>query len=544
MIGKIIPRKHGVGSFRDSINYNLGLSKNETEKVEYVNTRNIFEPSMAIMEMDALAMENKLSKNPVFNCILSWRENEVPTHEQADEAVSIVLEEMGLERCQVHYALHRNTQNLHLHICVNRIDPETHRAIDPAHGWTKKAIEKAARKIEFAQGWEIEQSGRYVVTAEGQILEKITEGIEKPKLSQTAKDIEAHTGSKSAERIAQEIAAPIIRGAKSWGEIHQKLAEQGIVFERKGSGAVLCMGEVVVKASRAGRDISLSQLEKRLGAFRESAVQGAARPLYTEQAIESVESAPKVKSAWAQYQEGKSGYFQAKNAAFSEMRERHKKDRESLVRQQKQERGALFSKSWEGKGAELNRHRSAIAARQQGSKLTLRERHAKEREELKRQFPMRFPSFKSWLLRDKDPSLFVSFRYPGQPALFAPVDGKTETEVRSEKKCDIRNYSPVFSGTGRGVMYCKEGSSTADFIDYGKRIVFPAHHTEESTLAALQLASQKWGAVQLGGTDEYKKLCVRIAAKHNIRIANPELREEIEQTRKVTHHVKARDRGR
>ena len=44
VIGKIIPRKYGTGSFRDSVNYNLGLSRKDTDKVEYVNTFNIFAP--------------------------------------------------------------------------------------------------------------------------------------------------------------------------------------------------------------------------------------------------------------------------------------------------------------------------------------------------------------------------------------------------------------------------------------------------------------------------------------------------------------------
>ena len=260
MIGKIIPRKQGVGSFRDSVNYNLGLSRNDTDKVEYVNTLNIFEPSMAIKEMEAIASENTLSKNPVFNCILSWRENEIPSHQQADEAVRIVLKEMGLEDCQVHYALHRNTQNLHLHICVNRIHPETHRAIDPAHGWTKKAMERASRKIELAQGWAIEQSGRYTITPGGEIIEKSPEDQKGLRLSQTGKDIEAHTGAKCAERIAQEIASPIIKKAKSWEELHTELAENGIAYEKKGSGAILRIGDVVIKASSASRDASIAKL--------------------------------------------------------------------------------------------------------------------------------------------------------------------------------------------------------------------------------------------------------------------------------------------
>jgi hypothetical protein len=294
MIAKIIPRKHGSGSFKDSVNYNLGLSKNDTDKVEYVNTLNIFEPSVAIREMESLAFENTRSKDPVFNCILSWRENEIPSREQADEAVNIVLKELGLEGCQAHYALHRNTQNLHLHLCVNRIDPETYKARDPAHGWTKKALEKAARKIAMAQSWEIERSGRYVVTADREILEKPGGRGEGIKLSQTARDIEAHTAAKSAERVAQETAAPIIRSAKSWEELHQRLAEVGIAFERKGSGAILRVGEVILKASQTGRDISLSKLEKKLGVFMERDISVAVRQ---PEPVEHVKKSPRVKKA-------------------------------------------------------------------------------------------------------------------------------------------------------------------------------------------------------------------------------------------------------
>jgi hypothetical protein len=99
VIAKIIPRKHGTGSFKDSVNYNLGLSRNDTDKVEYVNTFNIFAPEVAAAEMEALATENTRSSDPVFNCILSWREYEIPTREQTDEVVDIVLKELGLEGC-------------------------------------------------------------------------------------------------------------------------------------------------------------------------------------------------------------------------------------------------------------------------------------------------------------------------------------------------------------------------------------------------------------------------------------------------------------
>jgi hypothetical protein len=538
MIAKIIPRKHGSGSFKASVNYNLGLSRNDRDKVEYVNTLDIFEPSMAIQEMESLALENTRSADPVFNCILSWRENEMPSHEQVDEAVQIVLRELGLEGCQVHYALHRNTENLHMHICVNRIDPETYRARDPAHGWTKKALEKAARKIELAQGWEIERSGRYVVTPDGQIQEKpnTRDGV---KLSQTARDIEAHTAEKSAERIAHETAAPIIRDAKSWEELHKRLAEQGIAFERKGSGAILRVGDTIVKASQTGRDISLSKLEKRLGAFRERDCDILPR---SPEPVERVKVTPKVQGAWSDYQREKANYHKVKKEAFSELNARHREEREVMYKNQRAGRSALFAVSWKGRGGELNRRRSVMAAEQQSETLSLRDRRKEERECLKKRFPRQFPSFKAWLSMDDDPELSVIFRYPGQPVIFAASGEDTSVTGKTLRPIDLRDYSPVSDKRRGGVMYVRNGSSVADFIDYGKKIVFPAKHNEESVLAALQLASRKWGAVQINGSDEYKRLCVDIAAKQGIRIVNPELREVTDMAREAARQADSRER--
>jgi hypothetical protein len=128
---------------------------------------------------------------------------------------------------------------------------------------------------------------------------------------------------------------------------------------------------------------------------------------------------------------------------------------------------------------------------------------------------------------DADPELSVIFRYPGQPVIFAAYGEEAFETGKALRPLDLRDYSPVSDKRRGGVMYVRAGASVADFIDYGKRIVFPAGHNERSVLAALQLASRKWGAVQINGSDEYKRLCVELAAKHGIRVANPELRAEV-----------------
>ncbi|GHV30573.1 hypothetical protein FACS1894167_11630 [Synergistales bacterium] len=92
-------------------------------------------------------------------------------------------------------------------------------------------------------------------------------------------------------------------------------------------------------------------------------------------------------------------------------------------------------------------------------------------------------------------------------------------------------------------MYCRKGTSVADFIDYGKKIVVSEKTNDDSILAALQLASQKWGAVQINGSEEYKSLCVRLAVQHGVKVANAELKPEIEALRKSAPEEQEKDTG-
>ena len=93
---------------------------NDREKTVYAAARNFFSrtPAGWKAEMTSLASESIQSKMPVTHWSLSWQENEQPSHEQIEDAVSVFLERMGLEGHQVIYALHGNTANLHLHIAV------------------------------------------------------------------------------------------------------------------------------------------------------------------------------------------------------------------------------------------------------------------------------------------------------------------------------------------------------------------------------------------------------------------------------------------
>ena len=527
MIGKIPkPRKDGRSSFKDLINYCLGVTGHSQGAVLYAGKQNINDFKTAAVEMESLAIESVRCKTPAFHFILSWRDYETPTNEQVDEAVNIALTELNLQDCQAVWGLQSDTDNLHVHVAVNRISPDTFKAIKPAGGFSKKALERAARKIEIAQGWEIERTGHYEVNSSGDILYK--NKFSKSEISQTAKDIEAYTGEESLERQAKRELAEILETARSWDELHQNLASKGFGVERKGNGAVLKQGDKAVKLSHVSRNSSFSKLEQRLGEYQER--QSGVIIQMPPQIFHEENRAEQKNFSWEKYLSEKNNYLEKKSSALKKLRERQKLERENLYQRHKESRSKLYSQSWRGRGKELNQRRSFMAFFQEKERLDLQEKQDEERQELKSQFLKIFPKFRYWLEIQNNEDLSRLYRYPGQFILSPEQSG---IKINQTRKIDLRDYQ-ARRGAGSKVLYCRDGSFTADFSDMGKRIVLNKKKlTEESVAAALQLANQKWGATLITGNDEYKELCVKAALKYSLKLANPDLAAEVERRRQA-----------
>lgn len=529
MIAKIpTKRRDKKSSFRDLTNYCLGITGHGEGSVLHIGLQNLYSPTSAAIEMEALATENTRCKDPAFHFILSWRTLENPTAHQVDEAVKIALKELDLENCQALWALQADTENLHVHVAVNRIDPETGRAIQPAGNWTKKALERAARKIEYAQGWGIEASGRYYVTPDGNIVEK---GAKHPEaeVSQKARDLEVHTGTESLERIVKKQIAPILETSETWEKLHRRLAEHGFVMEKKGSGAILRAGDTVMKVSSVSRACSLSKLEKRLGEFQDRGEATSIQPQPSQAPTRRIGA--DLEDSWKRYNAERNAYLNAKAEALREKKEAHKKEFATLYQLQRDERQELYAKNlWKTRGREMNQLRSLMAYAQQKDRLTLREKHWEEIDDLKARYLKRFPSYKKWLAAQENEKLYELYRYPGK-VLLAPKQSSVFDRSKP-RSMDLKNYRPRKGGSC--VAYCREGTCTADFSDMGKRILLNEDTLDKtSVVAALQLANQKWGATKITGSDDYKELCVAAAVEYNLKISNPDLAEEVERRRKM-----------
>lgn len=482
-------------------------------------------------EMLALSQEAVRSADTINHYVLSWQEGEQPSPHQVEEAIDIFLKELGLEGHQAMYGLHVDTDNVHLHIAVNRVDPETLKVIKPNRGFDIEAAHRAVARIEEKQGWQREQHGRYRVKENGEVERDARGRCDSRQPEQAKRDMEQRTGEKSAERIAIEIGAPIIKAAGNWQDLHKALAKEGMRYERTGSGAVLFVNDVGVKASRADRDASLGKLEKRLGAFELSLTRKV-----VERAPEAVQH---VVPGWEEYIGGRHAHTLEKEAALKALKKRQEAERKALRARHQRERLEVLQGRWQGRGELRRALESILAARRAVEQAKLRDRQREERALLRERYRP-YPDLEQWLRQREHPELAEQWRYRATEVQHIRGDGAEPARPR-----DIRDYVPEI--LGEEVRYARRDMARAGvepaFVDKGGEIDIHAWRERASVLAALQLAEQKWETFEVTGRAQFKTLCVELAVEHGFKLDNPELQEQMAQERQRQLEARAMSRG-
>lgn len=135
------------------------------ERVAFTATRNCVhdDPEQAIDEMWATAAaQDELKReaglklggrkctNPVKTISLSWHPSETPTQEQMIETADSYLKKMGWSEHQALFVGHNDTEHPHIHIILNRVNPETGRVLDDRNDF--KRSQEWALEYEKEQG--------------------------------------------------------------------------------------------------------------------------------------------------------------------------------------------------------------------------------------------------------------------------------------------------------------------------------------------------------------------------------------------------------
>lgn len=480
--------------------------------------------------MIALATDSVRSVDTVNHYVLSWKRGESPTTEQVNEAVTLLQKEMGLKQHQIVYGLHADTDNRHLHVVVNRVDPETLRCTEINRGFDIEAGHRAIALIEHRQGWSREENGLYQVGPDGKLIRcnRHREGAAPVKTD--SKKVESRTGKRSIRDVAIEEAVPVIKEATCWADVHEGLAQKGIRYRRHGNGGVIMIGDSAVKASQADRQISFIKLQLRLGPYEEP---DQAAEISADGTLTIPLQVRPNDVDLSDYHQERKDYEAARTKALSDLIRQHANQRTSLKEMQRRERETVLKGKWRRRGVALNALRHALAEEHRTALHLLQDQQKEERLANRERLPP-FPTIEEWLKANRDPFLAALWAHPNY---FMRLEGHG-TRSDSER----RVYSiPGFRSVVRGayVHYCKlTDPEHIAFSDRGDRIDVCDTTDRAIILASLQLAASRWDEVKITGSDDFKARVVDLAVEHGFRLKNEDLRQTVEKRRKEAEELK------
>ena len=220
---------------------------------------------------EVACLNDRIGKTPFLRYVFS-----LPLEDQdrADrrlfrDVVSETLTALDLENHLAAGVVHQDTNNRHMHVIVNRVDPITGRATEPFFDVRK--IEKVCRIIEQRHGLKME-TGR-------NINPKTLEPWNVAELEKAGTDLRPKTrgqkrivqGRKAARELSEKLKAQKpFSSATSWDDLSIRLKGHGLSIEAKGNGLVVIdqEGREYKSSDLAGKGGGRAALEKRFGSYR------------------------------------------------------------------------------------------------------------------------------------------------------------------------------------------------------------------------------------------------------------------------------------
>ncbi|ECZ8785785.1 relaxase/mobilization nuclease domain-containing protein, partial [Salmonella enterica subsp. enterica serovar Typhimurium] len=177
----------------------------------------------AAEEMEYTARQARYSKDdtdPVFHYILSWQAHESPRPEQIYDSVRHTLKALGLSEHQYVSAVHTDTDNLHVHVAVNRVHPDT--GYLNCLSWSQEKLSRACRELELKHGF-APDNGCWIHAPGSRIVRKTAAERDRQN---------AWTRGKK-QTFREYVSQTAVAGLRSepvhdWLSLHRRLAEDGL----------------------------------------------------------------------------------------------------------------------------------------------------------------------------------------------------------------------------------------------------------------------------------------------------------------------------
>ena len=252
MIAKIIPIKSVRKSNYSALIQYLTNPQDKSERISQIKLSNCYsdDQTAALIEIQNTQEMNKRAKSDkTCHLVLSFPEGERLSHADLNKIEERFCDALGFTGHQRFSVVHDDTNNLHMHIAINKIHPKNLTIHNPYYDYKKVA--KLCEQIEQEYG-----------------LTKVNHETVSDKASRVAQEIEARTGVESLLSWIKRKCLDEMKQSGNWQDLHKVLARHGLEIKERGNGFVLFANNgVAVKASSIDRSLSKGNLTQRLGAF-------------------------------------------------------------------------------------------------------------------------------------------------------------------------------------------------------------------------------------------------------------------------------------
>jgi hypothetical protein len=253
VIAKHIPmRAARRSSFQELVAY-ITHAKDKAVRVREVRVTNCHQQEArdAALEVLATQLQNKRAcSDKTYHLLISFDAGDRPSPQARREIEDELCESLGFGKHQRVSAVHADTDNLHVHVAINKIHPKALTIHNPYRDY--KALGAVCERLEQLHG----------------LVHTNHETIA-PGARSRAVDMEYLAGVESLLGWIRRECLEELRQAQSWAQLHDALGRNGLVLQERGNGLVVLDREGrAVKASSIARELSKAQLVKRLGQFQ------------------------------------------------------------------------------------------------------------------------------------------------------------------------------------------------------------------------------------------------------------------------------------
>jgi len=202
----------------------------------------------AAAEMRAVqAMNTRAVSDKTYHMIVSFREGERPSSEQLKQIEARLCGALGFAEHQRISVVHHDTDNLHLHIAINKIHPRSFNLHEPYYDHRTRSKVCAELEIEFN-------------------LERDNHQAQKNGAEANAANMTARTGIGSLLVWIQQTCKAELEQAASWQEFNAVLRTNDLKIRQRANGFVFVARDgTMCKASSVSRKLSMPALLARLG---------------------------------------------------------------------------------------------------------------------------------------------------------------------------------------------------------------------------------------------------------------------------------------